>query len=494
MPPGARKAAHHALRVMQGHTRPAVRARARLAYLAPVGCRKLWRWRASRARVSCRPYVHARHACREFSGAAGHGAGCRTGSPEPGRRGWPSFWNQTSRRAPRPIPMSCRQRILDAMGWQNQSHRAQLPTKIRMKPQERPQRAAHSPSAPPSPSTGVTLGTTAAKAAVDAAGVPGLAAVLEGVWGFGAKWWHDVKAARSAQDEKRLRDFYKEMVRGDTTMEERVARAMVDDRDFHALLQACVQDIEAEKTVFYAVLARNIACGVVPPAWRRHFVLALKDLCVDELSCLQKAHVADQGSFTTNGLELFRSAAVLDPGTPTSPRFIWMNNLGSKGFVDKGALTDIGRRFVRACSDDRQLSPQAFDLKKWESGRLLILTYDLINDGVARFAADLENGLQRVGKRASIVALSERDLNGLRLRYNGAVLLVSQDRRALENHLPLVRQAADKLPMIAIGLPGATLDDLNLALLEWFDSDLPMDSLVTSVLARLTTVPRAGSS
>lgn len=84
-----------------------------------------------------------------------------------------------------------------------------------------------------------------------------------------------LEAARDyvqARNEKRVIDFHRTLLYRDGVNNKEIINAELNAADFHALLDACVSDIEEEKTSSYANLTRAIALDLVPVTHRRHFI------------------------------------------------------------------------------------------------------------------------------------------------------------------------------------------------------------------------------
>lgn len=278
------------------------------------------------------------------------------------------------------------------------------------------------------------------------------------------------RARESIQREAdaRLTTFFEEMLHADATMDEQVARAMLDDADFHALLRACVADIEAEKVGAYATLARRIASGKVTQQWRRHFILSLRDFSNAEFELLRRAYVAKRFDVVGgHGMDSLRETDILKVGAPGSHHAILMTNLTTRGFVHEAKLSEIGDAFASVCWREEQLTPAALGLPTWTGHHVPIICYELDNPPSLQFASTIQNAFIADRVKTDIVAvLDDMVTQQIRMRSTMAVLLVGRESTHLIASLPHVIKVASKIPILVVemvsnpvALPGLTLFD-----------------------------------
>jgi hypothetical protein len=96
-----------------------------------------------------------------------------------------------------------------------------------------------------------------AKTLAEGSGVPFVGALVGGLVDLMKEHVGRTREAIQIQNEERLAAFYSEMLEGGAAMDAQVASVMVDDKDFHALLRACIAEIEAEKV---GPLRRSCPC------------------------------------------------------------------------------------------------------------------------------------------------------------------------------------------------------------------------------------------
>jgi hypothetical protein len=275
------------------------------------------------------------------------------------------------------------------------------------------------------------------------------------------------RARESIQREAdaRLTTFFEEMLHADATMDEQVAQAMLDDADFHALLRACVADIEAEKVCAYATLARRIASGKVTQQWRRHFILSLRDFSNAELKLLQRAYVAKRFDVVGgHGMDSLRETDILKAGAPGSHHSILMTNLTTRGFVHEAKLSEIGDSFASACWREVQLTPAAVGRDTWTGHRVPIISYELGKPASYNLSIAIQSAFIADRVKTSIVAvLDDRAAKHVRMFSTMAVLLVGRESNNLLASLPHLIKVASNIPILVVemapnpvALPGLT--------------------------------------
>ena len=129
------------------------------------------------------------------------------------------------------------------------------------------------------PSEGRAVVPVVAKVLAEIPGIPLVGPLVGSLFDLLKERTERLRASIQREQEERLAKFYGDMIDGESpALDEQVAQAMLNDKDFHAIVRACLADIEAEKTEAYASMARSFATHAVEKQWRRHFILALRDL------------------------------------------------------------------------------------------------------------------------------------------------------------------------------------------------------------------------
>lgn len=263
----------------------------------------------------------------------------------------------------------------------------------------------------------------------------------------------EIFAAVRKNDEETLEDFFGGLFRGDERLDESVVDALIDDRDFHALIRACVADIEAEKREAYTALARSIATGRVGTSWRRHFVLSLKDISQMELTSLRSAYVAkrfDLVPTSDKAGSMVREEDFLSSDQPGSYRSIAVANLTTRGFIHSNKLSSTGEDFIRACSSDAMLEPGAMGYKQWSGQRVAIISYELDDNSAAGKAVEIEGHLRRYQIKAPIIAIMHGNLRQAQTAGDQGVLLVGSRLEGIREHAEALAQYSAKVPLVIV--------------------------------------------
>ena len=254
-------------------------------------------------------------------------------------------------------------------------------------------------------------------------------------------------------DEETLDAFFSDLFDGTTALEPEIADAMINDRDFHSLLRACIADIEAEKRDAYAALARAIATRNVSGEWNRHFILSLKDMSLKELEFMRSAYVAKHFRLMPNSSNegsTIQESAFLKAGQPGSFQSISINKLTNNGFVYEAKLSITGENFVKACTKNLNLSPAALGYKEWSNQNVAIISYELGDKQVSRQAMEISDLLWKYQIKSSIVAITRDNQQQVRMFNTQALLLLGQQSKALEEHASALAEYASKIPLLVL--------------------------------------------
>ena len=201
------------------------------------------------------------------------------------------------------------------------------------------------------------------------AGITAAGGVLPGaLYEFSKFGFGKIRDYIHARDDRRIFEFHQQLLYRDGAIDVEVLARELEDASFHALLQACLSDIEDEKTVAYANLARSIVFGRVKSYLRRHYILALKDISWEDLDTLRKIHVVTKNSIIPDeGGGSVSAKQLLANNAPGSTQQLSVINLSAKGFIDnsEAKLSSLGIDFVEACSADDDLIPSVFGFEVW---------------------------------------------------------------------------------------------------------------------------------
>lgn len=277
-------------------------------------------------------------------------------------------------------------------------------------------------------------------------------------------WAARLQDAIRKNDKERLEQFYEGLLAGDAPLDPEIADKMLDDRDFHALLRACLADVESEKVRAYAHLAKSVATGRVPKTWVRHFILSLRDISMEELTRLQKAHVASHHALMPDVGPLVQESQFLQPGAPGSFDSIVIGNLVARGFIHDSKLSPAGSAFIEACMTPLDLSPAAIGYKTWTDQKIGILSYEIGNAHVDKLATALLEEFRVFRMKSSIFALNRNNVTQARMLHTHAVLLLNSASQHLMDNLEHLARFAEKVPVFAVTLnEPVTLPNVRIA-------------------------------
>ncbi|MBJ7222728.1 MULTISPECIES: hypothetical protein [unclassified Brenneria] len=96
------------------------------------------------------------------------------------------------------------------------------------------------------------------------------------------------------RQEKRIVDFHAKLLKPNTTGDSGLSDACIEAVDYHALLNACLQDIEDEKTELYATLAWNAAFRNLSSIDLRFFCFSLSEMTFNDLEEMRVAYIASK--------------------------------------------------------------------------------------------------------------------------------------------------------------------------------------------------------
>lgn len=260
--------------------------------------------------------------------------------------------------------------------------------------------------------------------------------------------------AMRLESQDRLDDFYKELLTVDKKMDEQAAKALMIDKDFHALLRACVTDIESEKSKVYANLARGIATGAVLKEWRRHFILSLQELSAQELECLRGALIALKNNLIPTRGPLMGQDHFLTvkPRQEATPKAVWISNLVSRGLVEDGKLTQVGEAFTRACFHAEELTPSSMGYRAWSNISASIISYEISTPVVDKLSEAIQFSFRNDCIKSNIFAVTRSNSSRMNTINTMAVLLVKNRLQFIEENMPHLVAFAQKVHVILVDI------------------------------------------
>lgn len=162
------------------------------------------------------------------------------------------------------------------------------------------------------------------------------------------------------RNEKRIVDFHRTLLTRDGVVDQKMINAELNAADFHALLDACVSDIEEEKNTPYANLTRSIALGLVPVTHRRHFIHSLKELAFEHLDILRETYTLTRYSCISQN-KLIDSRNFVTNLQSDSISQLSLKTLIARGLITEVKITALGVGFIESCYPSEDLAPHNFD-------------------------------------------------------------------------------------------------------------------------------------
>lgn len=217
------------------------------------------------------------------------------------------------------------------------------------------------------------------------AGIASTGAVLPGaVYEFSKMGAGKIRDYIHSRDDRRINEFHKKLLCPDGVLDEGILAGEIEEANYHALLNACLSDIEDEKTELYAKLTRTIAAKGINGKLYRHFILSLKDISWDDFDYLRQVYVISENSIiaSRNGGTVSADSFIGDipqagvHGLPAT-------TLKTKGFLEGKNITYVGSQFVKACSPEDDLAPGAYGFRVWSKHHCRVYMLDQSIQGIA---------------------------------------------------------------------------------------------------------------
>ncbi|WP_454842863.1 hypothetical protein [Pseudomonas hormoni] len=267
------------------------------------------------------------------------------------------------------------------------------------------------------------------------------------------------------RDDQRIYEFHKRLLYRDDVADAEILEGEIEEANYHALLNACLSDIEDEKTTPYANLTRSIALGRVSKELRRHYALSLKDIAWEDLDFLRQAYVISNNSIIPNsGGGSLSSEDFLVKIPADSVRALSIRNLTAKGFVDGQKLTAIGVGFVKACSADDDLTPGVYGYSVWTGHSCDSYLLDQSSEA-ARAHDILWRDLRSIGVKSNTptegILESRRDKN----MYTTCAMIIYRRGKVLDNpKLENLKFRLGEIPVVQIVIDNDKSDSSELLL------------------------------
>lgn len=197
-----------------------------------------------------------------------------------------------------------------------------------------------------------------------------------------------MKYLREFHDEQkkiRIGRYCEALVNCISTADYATANALATEIEFADLLQACVNDSDSNKAEAYAQLTVALKFGSLDKEYRRHFMLALKQLAHEDLELLRLAHIATKHELIPeHGYGVLSQSDVFNQHKLGVIRSLSVETLRQLGLIKPEGITDLGVLFIKSVYG-RELCDHYEGFKTWQSPPVIILTggkKDSHNDSV----------------------------------------------------------------------------------------------------------------
>ncbi|WP_175207208.1 hypothetical protein [Achromobacter anxifer] len=209
---------------------------------------------------------------------------------------------------------------------------------------------------------------------------------------FGRKLTAHLKARAQAREAQRIEEFCRALLSGATaTKSEPLGASDAVEADFEAILAALLNDIEDEKTAYYANLARTLTEGTLRKPYIRPMILALKEISIHEIEVLRTSYIAQRHAIIpAQGPSLSSDVVPVDPNDPNHYGY---RVIEQRGLVHEKKLTDYGTRFVEAICSPDLLTPESIGHTTWLT-TCMFVSYEMSDDHLIRKLTDISERLR----------------------------------------------------------------------------------------------------
>jgi hypothetical protein len=256
--------------------------------------------------------------------------------------------------------------------------------------------------------------------------------------------------------EQRLYDFHMGIVQGEANDEanlESILKKPFNLDEYHAVLNACVQDIENEKTEIYSDLMKSLMVKEITTKHRRFFITVTKQLTFTEIELIRNLYInANYDLMTVGGTSQQVTSMLTSQDVLTD---ITIRTLVSYGLVtdDRKDMTSLGKLYAEVLFEENKLTPKSINRQEYTKINVAILNYmisDKIHDQVSHH---LQESLWGHGVKSSILALNGRSVRQAPLLFNAGVLILS-DVEYDEKHFDkrAIAKFASKVPIFPLNI------------------------------------------
>lgn len=267
---------------------------------------------------------------------------------------------------------------------------------------------------------------------------------------------------------QRLHDFHVGIIQDETADEidlEKILKKTFDLDEYHAVLNACVQDIENEKTKIYSDLMKSLMVKPIEIKYRRFFITITKQLTFFEIDFIRNLYINASFDMMSAGGTHQQVTSMLN--SQDSMTDITIRTLVANGLVtdDRKGITDLGKLYAEALFEEQKLTPQSINRQKYTGLHIAILNYmisDKTHDKVSHY---LQESLWSHGVKSSILALHRHSGREAPLMFRLGVLLLSDvkyDKKHFDEKA--ISEFASKVPVIPLNIKPNEVDIAGLGL------------------------------
>ncbi|MEQ9848447.1 hypothetical protein [Pectobacterium brasiliense] len=242
------------------------------------------------------------------------------------------------------------------------------------------------------------------------------------------------KRYATERQEKRIADFHTALLKPNNTGGIELSDAYIEIADYHALLNACLQDIEDEKTELYATLARNAVFKKMSSRDLRFFCISLKEITFNDLEEMRVAYIASNFNIVPpTGAGRFEKS--LSPEHSPSGLTYGRNLMKLRGFIEDGKINQYGEKFVQTCYPTEKLLPESIQMVEWKNAGspILMLSYELDDPEIPRLHMHLSELLRTRGFKTTALFAPSRKTTHLTLAKSSILIFKNKPERIINN-------------------------------------------------------------
>jgi len=265
-----------------------------------------------------------------------------------------------------------------------------------------------------------------------------------------------------SHNERKIKEFYNEFIREDDLNVPTLKKQEISELDFYAILAACINDIEEEKTLLYATLARSLGLRRVSNAEKRFFIVALKDLDLGDIERMRRSYIASKYELIPVQGPIYDASIARD--SAGSHRNYGYERLVQRGFLEGHNLSQLGVRFVLACYQEQNLTPASIRERAFEPMRTFTTAYDLSSPSFQDFHRTFSSLERAAGIRSLGTGTIQKRAGQLNLPLatTHVILIAGNATKSSRIDIDALQEVTQRKKTIGLVLPGADF--------SWFES------------------------